>query len=272
MTFQLRRKERLPKGLRRIVQEQFHGAIDHADQSPTDEAVHDARKRLKRVRAILRMVRPAIKKSRYRKENNELREIARPLSSLRDAQTLIETLEKVSQDAAVEPLRQELATRKHSLDDAAPLDAATSSIQKALRRVSRWTRLPDQWPSIGKGLKRSYRQARQAFADAIREPTTAKRHEWRKQVKYLRYQLQILGCERKLDEQVAQLDKLGDLLGEDHDFAVLIQTLAIDPNLRETIDRRRNELLQESQKLAERIFQDSPKNFARRVKQLWKRR
>jgi CHAD domain-containing protein len=218
------------------------------------------------------LVRPVVKKSLHRNEDDALRDVARPLSELRDAKALIETLGKVAQEDAVASVRQELAARKRSLDEQNPLDSAVSAIQEALHRVSAWTDVPNQWASVGKGLRRTYRRARRAYAGAVREPTIEKRHEWRKQAKYLRYQLEVLRPLRpkSLDELVIQAEKLGELLGDDHDLAVLRQTLPVDAALLATIDRRRDELLQESYKLAERFFRDSPKEFERRIKRFWK--
>lgn len=280
MAFELRRKESLRKGLRRIIQEQLQGALEQARQLPRDEAIHDARKRLKRVRALLQLVRPVVKKSLRRSEDATLRDVARPLSELRDVKVLIETLEKVAQDDAVASVRHELTDRKRALDEQNPLDAAMASIKKALRRVSDWTAVPNRWGSVGKGLRRTYRRARRAYAAAVREPTVEKRHEWRKQAKCLRYQLEVLrplGPET-LDELVIQAEKLGELLGDDHDLAVLRQTLLSErvqcdhEKVVAAIDRRRDELLQESRRLAEHFFQDSPQDFERRIKRLWKQR
>lgn len=280
MAFELRPKESLRKGLRRIAQEQLQGALEQARPLPRDEAIHDARKRLKRVRALLQLVRPVVKKSLRRSEDAALRDVARPLSELRDVKVQIETLEKVAPDDAVVAVRQELTDRKRSLDDQNPLETAAASIQKALLRVSNWTAVPNRWASVGKGLRRTYRRARRAYADAIRQPTVEKRHEWRKQAKYLRYQLEVLRplAPETLDDLVFQAEKLGELLGDDHDLAVLRQTLLAKPGqcdrpeLFAAIDQRRDELWQESRQLAERFFQDSPREFERRIKRLWKQR
>ena len=274
MAFELQRKKSLRKGLRRIAQEQLQGALEQARLPATDEAIHDARKRLKRVRALLQLVRPAVKKSLYRNENAALRDVARPLSELRDAKVLIETLGSVAPDDASASIRQELTARKRSLEAQNPLPRAAASLEEALSRVPAWTDVPKRWSSVGKGLRRTYRQARRAYADALREPTVEKRHEWRKQTKYLRYQLEALQPLRPelLEELASQADKLGQLLGDDHDLAVLQQTLSSasapchDGEVIAAIDRRRDELLQEACKLAAPFFRASPKQFERRIK------
>jgi hypothetical protein len=73
---------------------------------------------------------------------------------------------------------------------------------------------------------------------------------------------------------------MGDLLGDDHDLAVLRQLLTDEPErfgdegnqevLLALIDRRRAELERESVLLGRRFFQDKPRQFARRWKGYWK--
>src|SRR5262249_29604518 len=77
-----------------------------------------------------------------------------------------------------------------------------------------------------------------------------------------------------------QADHLGELLGDDHDLAVLRQMLTQDLNrfsdekgvelLLALIDRRREELEGEASLLGQRLFQDSSKGFARRLQGYWR--
>jgi CHAD domain-containing protein len=124
-----------------------------------------------------------------------------------------------------------------------------------------------------------YRRAGKAFQDTATEPTVEKLHEWRKQAKYLRYQLEILRpvWPERMEELVKEADRMGELLGEDHDLAVLRQMLTDDPKrfggdaevLVALMDRCRTELEQEAMELGGRFFQDKPKDFTRRLKGYW---
>src|SRR5687768_12412723 len=71
----------------------------------TDEQIHTARKRLKRARADLRLLRDAIGKTAYARENAALRDAARPLSGVRDTRVLIETCETLFRPTRVGPRR-----------------------------------------------------------------------------------------------------------------------------------------------------------------------
>jgi CHAD domain len=78
---------------------------------------------------------------------------------------------------------------------------------------------------------RVYRRGRQALAAVRQKPTVEFIHEWRKQAKYLRYQLDLLRplAPTALTPLAKTIDRLGDLLGDDHDLAVLRREVAGRP-------------------------------------------
>lgn len=118
-----------------------------------------------------------------------------------------------------------------------------------------------------------------ADADAGVDATVEAFHEWRKRAKYLRYHLRLLrpswphGLERTRDE----VKTLGDLLGEDHDLAVLARTLA--PGIEAEAERvellralvlRRSELLRrQAHRLGLRIYSEKPKALRQRLRGYW---
>src|SRR5262245_18163585 len=98
MSFQLQPDESLRKSLRRIVRHQMDAVMEELQgtpKGPRDEAVHEARKSLKKIRAVLRLVRPVIGEKAYRRENTCFRDAARPLTEVRDARILRETFDKL---------------------------------------------------------------------------------------------------------------------------------------------------------------------------------
>ncbi len=80
-------------------------------------------------------------------------------------------------------------------------------------------------------------------------------------------------------ELADQADHLSELLGDDHDLAVLQQMLADEPDrfadaatrelLAALIEHRRGELQHEAMLLGPRLFLDRPKAFARRLEGYW---
>ena len=83
--------------IRRIAGKRMRSATDtlrDLSKDP-DEAVHDARKDLKKLRALLRLVRDGLGEVRYRKENRALRNAGRALADFRDAAVRVELVEKL---------------------------------------------------------------------------------------------------------------------------------------------------------------------------------
>src|SRR5512138_742089 len=85
MAYRLKLKEPLLKGVRRIAGEQLGNAAARLkSDSDIETCIHEARKSLKRTRALLRLVRPGLGDARFREANARLRDIARGLSAARD--------------------------------------------------------------------------------------------------------------------------------------------------------------------------------------------
>jgi CHAD domain-containing protein len=297
MSFELRPDESLRKGGRRMVRKQIEAALEAltgGHDGALDEAVHEARKCFKKVRAVLRLVRPAIGEAAFRAENTCFRDAGRPLTEVRDAKILVETLDGLAEHfqehvrgrsfaEARKGLQANLrAVRKRVLDEEHAFAVVAESVRQAGEDVKDWADVPNRWSSVGRGLERVHRQAGAAFRAADADPTNAKLHEWRKQAKYLRYELEVLHplWPDRMGEMAGEADRMSTLLGDDHDLAVLGQWLTDEPGrsgdegdlemLLAHIDRRRAELQHEATLLGRRFFQDGPRRFAGRLKGYWK--
>jgi CHAD domain-containing protein len=294
MSFELKPGVSLRKNIRRIVRDQLDDGLEHLTgrrAGTRDEAVHEARKSFKKVRAVLRLVRPAIGAAAYRAENACFRDAGRPLAEVRDAKVLIDTLDKLAEhfqeqlagrsfDDTREALRANLLeTQRRVLDTHDALAAVAKVVRKARRRVKDWADVPGKWWAVGDGLEDGYRRTRDAFRDAVADPTAETLHEWRKQAKYLRHQLEVLRpvWSERLTALADEADRMAERLGDDHDLSVLRQRLSAEPGwfgdvaeLLTLIDRRRAELAQEFVPAAGPFFRDTPREFARRIKGRWK--
>ena len=91
----LRRSQSGTRGVRRVVRKQVGAALEALGDRglSSDETIHDTRKRLKRVRAGLRLLREVIGKGPYRRENALIRDAFRPLTELRDAKVLLDAFD-----------------------------------------------------------------------------------------------------------------------------------------------------------------------------------
>jgi CHAD domain-containing protein len=296
-TFELRKKESLDLGIPRVVRGQLGYALSLADASShiaLDTRVHEIRKAFKRLRAWLRLIRPAVGEPVYRLENDFYRDASRLLSRMRDAKVLIEAFDNIAQasvDAAhttaFNAIREALAAAlTRTLVEAVPecdiLDRVAAEIEAGLQRVETWPVIEDRWKSIGQGLEKTYRQGRRALMHAQHEDSADLLHAWRKDVKYLRHQLELLTPldSHTLKRLATKAQKLGNLLGEGHDIVVLrgllihVPMQASDCQLRRVlslIDARRTELQRRAFSRGEPLYAKRPKRFVKRIKRLWKR-
>jgi CHAD domain-containing protein len=296
MTSQLRQTEAATKGVRRILRKQVGKALESLTSNGpmlADKPIHDARKRLKKVRAALRLLREALGSSVYQQENAYFRDAARPLTEVRDATVLVDTLDQLAEhfkgevtSRALDGLRQALVkqrreVRQRVLKKEDALRLVKESLEAAQGRLAEWSVGSRGWSVVGAGLKRIYQKGRDTFITAQKNPSVENLHEWRKQVKYLWHQLEMLQpmWPPVLEELAAQAHTLGDRLGDDHDLDVLRQKLFEEPErfpdrkavaaVVHLIDRRRAELQEEALPLGRRFYEEKPKRFADRLQGYW---
>ena len=136
--------------------------------------------------------------------------------------------------------------------------------------------LPDDAAPIAKGLTLSYRRGRQSFRAAKRKPTDDRMHEWRKSAKNLGYHVQLLiAADRDaMTALVTDLDALGDLIGQDHDLAALIEGVRGAAEGRETralARKRQHKVRKKALRLGKRIYGERPDDFAERIMVGWSR-
>jgi CHAD domain-containing protein len=295
MGYRIERGEGMADGVRRIVVEQLEGAKEQLSgqhEEDLDEAVHDARKRLKKSRSALRLVRDDIGQDVRRRENRIMREAGRRLSGARDAQVLLETLEVVierDRPAAppadvVRPFRERLVARRtakaEELRDGDAAPAVAARLDKVISRSAGWPLTDQSFANAERGLRRIHQRGRRAMDAALESGRDEAWHEWRKRVKDLWYQLRIVrnAWPEVLDETADQAHELSDLLGDHHDLAVLRddalerRELLADGELERVlaaISERQDELADKAISLGHRIYAEKPKAFVRRLQSYW---
>src|SRR3954469_8087665 len=96
MSYKLDLDEDLAATVGETAREQLvDGAAVLRDEQADDPvgAVHQARKNVKKSRALLRLVRAELGDKTYRRENRRLRDAARTVAHVRDADVMVETAE-----------------------------------------------------------------------------------------------------------------------------------------------------------------------------------
>ncbi|MGE0644450.1 MAG: CHAD domain-containing protein [Nitrospira sp.] len=254
-------------------------------REPSDEQIHSARKELKRARADLRLLRQAIGQRAYARENAALRDAARPLSGVRDAAVLKETVEMLIKNGRSGARRTLLLNVRRALERARReartelrmLNAAKESVAclvTAAGRMRQWKFKESYTASLYKGLQRTYKQGRAAFRTACADPTNERLHEWRKEVKYLGQSMEVWKAHGSagVKKFVKLADKLADILGDDHDLAVfeerleqLVSPHPIRPAITRDIIGQRVALREKALKKGHRFFNAKPRSFVRKI-------
>lgn len=289
---ELRHDEAGLQGVRRI----FQGWVDDASDALrskriTDTGIHDARKQLKKARSALRLLRNAIGDVAYRRDNIALRDAARPLGLARDSRVLISALDDLVEryTPATRSLQLEKFKRVLRKEQSAARQNITVTLanqqRKGLHEVSarskRWRVQGNEWQVIGAGLERSYRAGKKSMKTAASSRASEDLHDWRKQVKYLWHQLQILEplWPALLGELADEVHRLADHLGDDHDLAVLRQKISANAGAFEMqdrdallaiLERRRKRLQGKAFDLGQRIYDEKPRRFSRRMGNYWR--
>lgn len=291
MSFRLKRKEGVSEGIRRIATGRADSALSALRDNGADraEAVHQARKDLKKMRAMLRLGRDQLGSELFRAEDQRYRDAGRLLSSSRDAEVRLQTARALGRRfgpelpagaygiwvLALEREREEVAGEG---DGHGPeVELAATAIAAGREEIAAWPLRDDSWKAIGPGLRRSYRKGRRGLRRTIADPSAENVHDWRKRGKDLTYQLRILcgAWPELLGETAERSHRLTDLLGDHHDLELVAEDLE-----RRDIDRKREveelvrrwqaELLDEAFELGERLYAEKPKAFERRLRAYWR--
>ncbi|MCP3998122.1 MAG: CHAD domain-containing protein [bacterium] len=292
--------ETLAEGLGRVIGEQFAIALAFTTTPPEGQAVavHETRKALKRLRALLRLVRDTISHDCYHTDNQVLKLVAAELGTVRDTWVMADVLDRLlphnpNSQEAVETLIARLQDRFRTeslalLQNEAQMSSIIEQLEHVRERSRRWsivagevdTPLPHNFASIAPGLQRVYKRGRRGMRIIVDSPTDTLLHVWRKRAKYLRHQIEALNVldPVTLLRYELQLEQLTDLLGDDHDLAVLLTRFGDDPALVEGIEldlvldaigTKRHELQAHSIDLGREFFEDPSTDFLTYVESIW---
>lgn len=267
----LRREETTSGGLTRMARETIDLAITHLTDSKPD--IHEARKRLKEIRALLRLG------GKLASLNRRVRDIARQLAAEREADALIEIAETLRVSAR-DPLEKRALTRVKRIlgeGDVAEPDRLDLAAQLAAIRDE----LSFAEGSFARGLRRTYRDGRRWFRDAREQQTAESIHEWRKRVKDLWYHAQILApvWPELMTAHTTLLHSLSRLLGDHHDVHALAAAVAgqrgrFGPTTSDRItalaERRRIEIENEIFEKGAFVYAERPRAWSDRMVRYWR--
>jgi len=284
MSNRIRPDEPVEKAIRRMASKHLQRALKSRRDGGDAKSVHEFRLRLKKTRALLKLVRSALGQT-YHTLNRQLRDEGRELSATRENQVLRETAKAVKKLASAQKrditgaaLRTTISGREDSTQRSEKAEHRIERLAKRLGKVSLKGNADD---ALFSGLETTYRRARRAW-DEFRESTDNRTlHECRKRTKDLGYQLGVLrdACPEMLSPQIELQKRFTDLLG-DHRDASLLQAAVVESHSDGGADAESRaaisilqplqlQRIEDASRLAPTIFAETPRAFRTRVRAYW---
>lgn len=294
VTYRIKKSESIEQAVRRIVRGTLEEALREAvdDRQAVDRRVHKVRVRLKMARAALKLVRDEVGQA-AEDDDAMLGDIGRILARPRDLVVERQALRRLMAQASREEgrkrygqaLRQRLEHPDSTANAELALVQAARDLDRALSVCCRFEVRRDR-RAVRMGLAATYRRGRRAYRRALRESDAACFHDWRKSVKRLGYQAQLLRravpALRRAWEPT--LTELGEVLGDLHDLALarasVAQVCAAEPRgtadvegqkLLALIDQQARQGRLRARKLGARVFGRRPIVWRQAVDQSWAR-
>lgn len=294
MAYRLKHRESVPEDVKRIAREEIRPAVQYLRGKGgigRDEAIHEARKSIKKLRALLRLVRPGLGEF-YESESARLRDAGRKLSQLRDLGALITTFDKLKKErektlgkVSLTAIRRVLVLHKKRVEAEMGIQelmhGLAASLGSTLRSVPHWPLEADGFAALEPGLKKTFRSGKKAFRGLNKHASREKFHEWRKRVKDHWYHVRLMenlwtdvmkGYEQSLKE-------LEDALGDDLNLAILRDHILSASGLQgeghavdrvvKAIDESRKELRKRALAIGIRVYAQKPRQLTGQMAQLW---
>ena len=291
MPFCILANESVEVAIKRIANEELNNIVHELqdDDLEYDEKIHQLRKRCKRLRGLIRLVRPQLR-SRFQVENKFYRDLAKEFTSIRDSQALLESLDRLleyfSEQFSYQPIydllnKHKARLLKNDLTLNERLNVVTEKVYIARTRIYSWKIKRDGFTAIKNGLKKTYTDGRNAMFEAYSCLNTTSFHEWRKHVKYHMFHLLLINRIKKksIMKRYHDLYILSEYLGEYHDLANLSNFIhnntenfhdqdMID-SITELIERRHSELREIAKPISAKLYAKKPKKLITELEKYW---
>jgi hypothetical protein len=291
MSYRLKVDEPIAEGASRVGLEQVGIAEARlAQREEVAAAIHDTRRCLKRLRALLRLVRPGLPDSTYKREANRIAGVGRLLAGARDQYVMRETLENLDGRFAGLPKRiaKQLTKLMANGTGGKGLSRSSPERRRALESLAHTRRFFTSLEKrdiaiehVAAGLERSYKRARRAFREAYEKPADEAFHEWRKAVQQHWRHMQLLsgGWPEVMSGRADEAKEVSRLLGADHDLHVLLAfatergkaVLSSDDlaTLTTTCKSMQEELRALARPRGARLFAEPAKDLTERIALYW---
>jgi len=270
-------------GLKAVARVELRKLTAALQKAKPGQSVHGARRQIKRLRSLLRLLREAMGEEAFSAINGALRNAADAPAGLRRAEALVTAAGKLDGGRRAHSPFQQLA-EAHRADhaSAAAADGGTDAARRAAEALEAATAMVaglrmkrGPAPDIGVAFLATYRKARKRLEHGFASRNAEDLHTARKHVIHHIHHLDLLRSHLTSPaKRLASLDKLREALGDLNDLDELCHlSKGSTARLPEAADRamakRRATLLKRAEKAAGRLFRDKPKAYGRRTVGMW---
>jgi len=291
--FSITDHEEISHAAHRILSEQYDLIISSSKNSENiDVAVHDIRKASKRIRAVLRMLRPDLPPEIYLRENVFLKEISRKLAVARNFHVFEDEFENIVSagiielsDKTVKLITQHLKEKKTDsfelLTGLAIFHSIATKTQEVKLRFLEVDLSMLGPHTVYKGIGKVFAWGQKQMVHSQQFPTDENLHELRKRIKTLMYLVKLIKdvSPEFFNGYFKGLKSASLALGEDHNMAELgdyLDTLEdeIIPadeklKLESYISSQRQQIQLEVWPEIAKLYTGQAGEFSKRVKAYW---
>jgi CHAD domain-containing protein len=287
----------LSRSIPEMARRHLDAAVQQLEEQRTglEEAVHQARKQMKRARALIRLV-EHVDPKHLKPIRRAISEAARGLSEVRDSTALVECagllapyLEARQAGHMATPLLEAVQRRRDLLAIEAPAaDRLTAPVIVACRKATAdleklsFGGAENAAETLAEGRSRNHRKARATLEVCHHGGHPEAFHDLRKCAQATVFQAGFLAAAWPFAfaAEAAEAKTLTDILGQEHDIEVLNILLNSEPHLfgaitdrdriAELLMERRGTLRHEAIAIAERLYGEGGRQEAKRLAALWK--
>ncbi len=233
--FSITNHEEISVATHRIITEQYDLIISSCrNHEDPDLSVHDIRKASKRIRALLRMLKPDLPPEIYLRENTFLKEISRKLSVARNFHVFEEEFDNIVSagiidlpDKTINNIKQHLKEKKEdAFDLITGLEIFHSIAKKTEEAKERFAAVDLSMlgpHTFYKGIGKVFSWGQKQMMHSQQFPTDENLHEMRKRIKTLMYLVKLIKdvSPEFFNGYFKGLKSASLALGEDHNMAEL---------------------------------------------------
>jgi len=251
-----------------------------------EEKIHQARVACKRIRALLRLVRKQIGPN-YNLLNIYFRDLAAELSALRDKNVIGHLIPQMDDAFTTEETVALLsavtagAEEAEANNTAALIALAKEKMTQGLGLINETSVKKASPEQLMKNLKHIYAPGRKLANSLKAKSAEEDFHTWRKNTKYLRFQLEFLSSidPQRMKAEMIKAEQLACALGDEHDMTVLCSRAGraesanpeLIDKLKSTALSRRKKLRKQCISKGKSFYAEKPGAYTERLVAYWKK-